>query len=168
MSAIHWSIVLNCKNRLGFSLLLFTLTAQYFKRFSWSIQLKPLTFGLFLLASMFRVSLFRPSRQSNPSQCRSHVRQRKIQISPPPGEPDWSNALPQGQQRQSNPPPRHLYIDRCILVLLCIWGQFSMYKPLGSLYLEGRFNREFFALPVWGVYIILERCTCIFWLLRYP
>ena len=51
------------------------------------------------------------------------------------------------------PPSRWLYIDRCILVLLCIWGQFSMYKPLGSLYLEGRFNREFFALLVWGAYI---------------
>ena len=37
-----------------------------------------------------------------------------------PGEQDWSNALPQGQQRQSNPHPmpclplRRLYIDRCI------------------------------------------------------
>ena len=38
-------------------------------------------------------------------------------------------------------------------VLLCIWGQFSKYKPLGGLYLEGRFNRGFFALPVWGAYI---------------
>ena len=34
-----------------------------------------------------------------------HVGRRKIQISPPPGEQDQSNALPQGQQRQSNPPP---------------------------------------------------------------
>ena len=29
-----------------------------------------------------------------------HVGRRKIQISPPPGEQDKSNALPQGQQRQ--------------------------------------------------------------------
>ena len=44
-----------------------------------------------------------------------HVGQRKIQISPPLGEQDQTNALPQGQQRQSNPhpmpclpsPPRH-------------------------------------------------------------
>ena len=49
-----------------------------------------------------------------------HVGRRKIQISPPPGEQDKSNALPQGQQRQSNPhpmpcsPPR-LYIDRYII-----------------------------------------------------
>ena len=52
-----------------------------------------------------------------------HVGRRKIQISPPLGEQDQSNALPQGQQRQSNPhpmpclpppPPRRLYIDRCI------------------------------------------------------
>ena len=33
------------------------------------------------------------------------VGRRKIQISPPPGEQDKSNALPQGQQRQSNPHP---------------------------------------------------------------
>ena len=43
---------------------------------------------------------------------------KKDQISPPPGEQDQSNALPQGQQRQSNPHPmpcpRRLYIDRCI------------------------------------------------------
>ena len=42
-------------------------------------------------------------------------------ISPPPGEQDQLNALPQRQQRQSNPdpmlcppPPRRLNIDRCI------------------------------------------------------
>ena len=34
-----------------------------------------------------------------------HVGRRKIQISPPLGEQDQSNALPQGQQRQSNPHP---------------------------------------------------------------
>ena len=34
-----------------------------------------------------------------------HVGRRKIQIFPPPGEQDQSNALPQGQQRQSNPHP---------------------------------------------------------------
>ena len=28
-----------------------------------------------------------------------------------------------------------------------------MYKPQGGLYLEGRFNGGFFALPVWGAYI---------------
>ena len=55
---------------------------------------------------MFGLSLFRPGRQSNPSRpCRSHVGRRKIQISPPTGEQDWSNALPQGLQRQSNPFP---------------------------------------------------------------
>ena len=49
-----------------------------------------------------------------------HVGRRKIQISPPLGQQDQSNALPQGQQRRSNPhpmpclPPRRLYIDRCI------------------------------------------------------
>ena len=34
-----------------------------------------------------------------------HVGWRKIQISPPLGEQVQSNALPQGQQRQSNPHP---------------------------------------------------------------
>ena len=34
-----------------------------------------------------------------------HVGRRKIQISPPLGEQDQSSALPQGQQRQSNPHP---------------------------------------------------------------
>jgi len=48
---------------------------------------------------MFGLSLFRPSRQY------LHVGRRKIQISPPLAEQDQSNALPQGQQRQSNPHP---------------------------------------------------------------
>ena len=34
-----------------------------------------------------------------------HVGRRKIQISPPLGEQDQSNFLPQGQQRQANPLP---------------------------------------------------------------
>ena len=34
-----------------------------------------------------------------------HVGRRKIQISPPLGEQDHSNAPPQGQKRQSNPHP---------------------------------------------------------------
>ena len=39
-------------------------------------------------------------------------------------------------------------------VVLCICGQFSKYKPLGGLYLEGRFNGGFFALPDWrGLYL---------------
>ena len=52
---------------------------------------------------MFGLSLFRPSRQSNIS---------KIQISPPLGEQDHSNALPQGTiksppdaLRLPSPPP---------------------------------------------------------------
>ena len=34
-------------------------------------------------------------------------------------------------------------IYRFCFVLLCIWGQFSKYKPPGGLYLEGRFNGGF-------------------------
>ena len=37
-----------------------------------------------------------------------HVGRRKIQISPPLGEQDQSNALPQDQLRQSNPHPTEL------------------------------------------------------------
>ena len=61
-----------------------------------------------------------------------HVGRRKIQISPPLGQQDQSNALPQDQQRQSNPhsmpclapttpPPlcRH-NIDRCIKLIPAI------------------------------------------------
>ena len=77
----HTLINCTCKNRLGFSLLPFTLIPQYLQRFNWSTQWNPLTFGLFSLASiisrsfqtvrrvrearMFGLSLFRPSRQSN-------------------------------------------------------------------------------------------------------
>ena len=32
-------------------------------------------------------------------------------------------------------------------------GEISKHKPQGGLYLEGQFNRGFFALQVWGVYI---------------
>ena len=49
-------------------------------------------------------------------------------------------------------------------------GQFSKYKPLGGLYLEGRFNgRFFFALPVWKAYIWrgLYMKGLIFRILRY-
>ena len=40
-----------------------------------------------------------------------------------------------------------------LLCFLCVWGQFSKCKPPAGLYLEGRFNRGFFALLVWGAYI---------------
>ena len=62
-----------------------------------------------------------------------HDGRRKIQISPPPGEQDQLNALPQGQQRQSNPhpmpsppPPRRLYIDRCITTILRVVSHFNL------------------------------------------
>ena len=44
-----------------------------------------------------------------------------------------------------------------------------MYKPPGGLYLEGRFNGGFFALPVWGAYIWrgLYMEGLIFGILRY-
>ena len=82
---------------------------------------------------MFGLSLFRPSRHSNLSPRRANVGRREIQISSLPREQDWSNALPQGQQRQSNPHPmpclplRRLYIDRCIRssIYLGTWRRFE-------------------------------------------
>ena len=44
-------------------------------------------------------------------------------------------------------------------VLLCLTlylRAISKYKPLGGLYLEGRFNGRFFALRVWGARLFLE------------
>ena len=74
-----------------------------------------------------------------------HVGRRKIQISLPPGEQDQSNALPQEQQRQSNPhpmpclPPAGHYIDRCIIgyeffkglihCLSAIYYSFKIFPP---------------------------------------
>ena len=54
---------------------------------------------------MFRLSLFRPSRQSNPSPRRSHVGRREIQISPPPGEQDFFKCLtPEPTKTMKSPP----------------------------------------------------------------
>ena len=61
-----------------------------------------------------------------------------------------------------------------LLVLLCIWGQFSKHKPLGGrggrgLHLEGWFDGSFFALPDWGANIWkgLYMEGLIFGILRY-
>ena len=48
-------------------------------------------------------------------------------------------------------------------------GNFPSTSPRGGLYLEGRFNEGFFALPVWGAYIWRGLYTegLIFGILRY-
>ena len=48
-------------------------------------------------------------------------------------------------------------------------GNFPSTSPRGGLYLEGRFNGGFFALPVWGAYILrgLYVEGLIFGILRY-
>ena len=48
-------------------------------------------------------------------------------------------------------------------------GNFPSTSPPGSLYLEGRFNRGFFALPVWGAYTWRDLYTegLIFGILRH-
>ena len=48
-------------------------------------------------------------------------------------------------------------------------GNFPSTSPQGGLYLEGRFNGRFFALPVWGAYIWrgLYMEGLIFGILRY-
>ena len=133
----HTLINCTCKNRLGFSLLPFTLIPQYLKRFNWSIQWNPLTFGLFSLASiisrsfqtvrrvreawMFGVSLFRPSRRSNistsvPRRAKKYsnipspVRTQSIKC-PTPGPTKTIKSPP-----HALPSPCRLYIDRCIRV----------------------------------------------------
>ena len=65
-----------------------------------------------------------------------------------------------------------LYLEVNLPSLLCFTlylRQFSKYKPPGSLYLEGQFNRGgFFTLPVWGAYIwrVLYLEGLIFGILR--
>ena len=49
-----------------------------------------------------------------------------------------------------------LWLEGNLPFLLCFTlylRAISKYKPPGGLYLEGRFNGGFFALPVWGPYI---------------
>ena len=54
-------------------------------------------------------------------------------------------------------------------VLLCIPGQIPSTRPPRGLYSEGRFNRGFFALRIWGAYIWkgLYKEGLIFGILRY-
>ena len=45
--------------------------------------------------------------------------------------------------------------NKCTVLALFYFvfeANFSSTSPRGGLYLEGRFNRGFFALPVWGAY----------------
>ena len=55
------------------------------------------------------------------------------------------------------------------LFSLVFEGTFPSIGPLGGLYLEGRFNGGFFALPVWGAYFWrgLYMEGLIFEILRY-
>ena len=133
----HTLINCTCKNRLGYSLLPFTLIQQYLKRFNWSTQWNPLTFGLFSLASiisrsfqtvrrvreawMFGLSLFRPSRQSNiPTSVPR--RAKKCSNIPLPGITRSVKCPTPGPTKTIKspphplPPPCRLYIDRCIRV----------------------------------------------------
>ena len=54
---------------------------------------------------MFGLSLFRPSRQSNPSPRRARVGRREIQISPPPGEQDYIGQMPYPRANKDNQIP---------------------------------------------------------------
>ena len=75
---------------------------------------------------MFGLSLFRPSWQSNPVEKNiSTSGEERIEYTASLGEQGQSNALSQGQQRQSNPHPmpclptsRRHNIDRCITLRL--------------------------------------------------
>ena len=46
-----------------------------------------------------------------------------------------------------------LIVGRKLTVFTLYLRAISKYKPLGGLYLEGRFNGVFFVLRVWGAYI---------------
>ena len=46
-----------------------------------------------------------------------------------------------------------LIVGRKLTVFTLYLRAISKYKPLGGLYLEGRFNGRFFTLRVWGAYI---------------
>ena len=129
-----YTVLINCtcKNRLGCSLLPLTLIPQYPLEEVQLIKstLKQTKFGgktvrttqlLLVLVGLHNFHLSRPYgacvKRGSGKHVRSqsfssksavkylHVGRRKIQISPPLGEQDQSNALPQGQQRQSNPHP---------------------------------------------------------------
>ena len=116
---IHWSIIVLAKIHLValYRLIKSTLKNLNLKTKQWN----PPSFRLFSLASMIsrsfqtvrrmreawkRETYVRSQSFSSESAVKYlHVGRRKIQISPPLGEQDQSNALPQGQQRQSNPHP---------------------------------------------------------------
>ena len=66
-----------------------------------------------------------------------------------------------------------LIVESKLPFLLCFTlhlRAFSKFKPLGGLYLEGRFNGGFFALSVWGAYIwrglFLEFYGIVSWLIK--
>ena len=61
-----------------------------------------------------------------------------------------------------------LIVERKFTVFALFYSVFED-KPLEDLYLEGRFNRGFFALTVWGAYIWrgLYMEGLIFGILRY-
>ena len=66
-----------------------------------------------------------------------------------------------------------LIVGRKFTIFACFYfvfeGSFPSTSPPGGLYLEGRFNGGFFALPVWGAYIWrgLYMEGLIFGILRY-
>ena len=69
-----------------------------------------------------------------------------------------------------------------VFALFYFEGNFPSTSPRGDLYLEGRFNRGFFTLPVWGLYMdglifgilwyfifsLLALCPCFSQLRRSP
>ena len=106
-----------------------------------TIKSTHLNFGLFSLASMISRSFqtVRRVRQAWKwgnicsvssvrvgSQIHPHVSPmlgEEYSNIPSPGDQDWSNALPQGQQRQSNPHPMPSFTDqiRWKLNILCMY-----------------------------------------------
>ena len=107
--------------------------------------------GKHLGKHMFGLSLFRPSWQSNPVKNISTSGEERIEYTASLGEQGQSNALSQGQQRQSNPhpmpclpPSRRHNIDRCLTLRLrdfFFTGELVLFLPQISHTLTSDFGK---------------------------
>ena len=134
----HTLINCTCKNRLGFSLLPFTLIPQYLKRFNWSLTMKSTHLWLVLIG-FHNLQIF-PDRTSRAWS--ADVRSQSLasesavkypHVGPTSGKemfkysPPRENTIDQMPYPRANKdnqiptpcpasPPCRLYIDRCIRV----------------------------------------------------
>ena len=140
----HTLINCTCKNRLGFSLLPFTLIPQYLKRFNWSIQWNPLATHLWLVLVGFHdfqtlpdVACVKRGRGETYFRSQSLSSESAVKyphVGPTSGDERFKYSLsrenkigqmpyPRANKDNQIPtpypaylPPRRLYIDRCIII----------------------------------------------------